>query len=117
MQLLAILTLSQILLISLHVIIITFDSINYDEDTQTITMDNTSVDKLREEIKKYYYDSIGLKVIKPVGTVKKYVDSSDFRKLLNMRMIIQVLIVFVMPTMLLLAVLILHTFLKVIKVI
>ena len=44
-------------------------------------MDNTSVDKLREEIKKYYYDSIGLKVIKPVGTVKKYVDSSDFRKL------------------------------------
>ena len=36
------------------------DSINYDEDTQTITMDNTSVDKLREEIKQYYYDSIGL---------------------------------------------------------
>ena len=57
------------------------NSINYDEDTHTITMDNTSVDKLREEIKKYYYDSIGLKVIKPVGTVKKYVDSSDFRKL------------------------------------
>lgn len=57
------------------------DSINYNEDTQTITMDNTSVDKLREEIKKYYYDSIGLKVIQPVGTVKKYVDSSDFRKL------------------------------------
>lgn len=57
------------------------DSINYNEDTQTITMDNTSVDKLREEIKKYYYDSIGLKVINPVGTVKKYVDSSDFRKL------------------------------------
>ena len=58
------------------------DSINYDEDTQTITMsnDNASVDKLREEIKQYYYDSIGLKVIKPVGTVKKYVDSSDFRK-------------------------------------
>lgn len=27
------------------------DSINYDEDTQTITMDNASVDKLREEIK------------------------------------------------------------------
>ena len=57
------------------------DSINYDEDTQTITMDNTSVDKLREEIKKYYYESIGVKFIKPVGIVKKYVDSSDFRKL------------------------------------
>lgn len=37
------------------------DSINYDENTQTITMDNSSVDKLREEIKKYYYDSIGLR--------------------------------------------------------
>lgn len=57
------------------------DSINYDEDTQIITMDNTSVDKLREEIKKYYYESIGVKFIKPVGTVKKYVVSSDFRKL------------------------------------
>lgn len=59
------------------------NAIDYNEDTQTIVMsnDNSSVDKLREEIKKYYYDSIGLKVIKPVGTVKKYVDSSDFRKL------------------------------------
>lgn len=35
------------------------DSINYNEDTQTITMDNTSVDKLREEIKSYYINSIG----------------------------------------------------------
>lgn len=35
------------------------DSINYNEDTQTITMDNTSVDKLREEIKNYYINSIG----------------------------------------------------------
>ena len=41
------------------------NSINYDEDTQTITMDNTSVDKLREEIKKYYYDSIGIRFIYP----------------------------------------------------
>lgn len=59
------------------------DAIDYNEDTQTIVMsnDNSAVNKLREEIKKYYYDSIGLKVIKPVGTVKKYVDSSDFRKL------------------------------------
>ena len=59
------------------------NAIDYNEDTQTITMsnDNASVDKLREEIKKYYYESIGVKFIKPVGTVKKYVDSSDFRKL------------------------------------
>lgn len=37
------------------------DSLNYDEDSQTITMsnDNGSVDKLRKEIKDYYLDSIG----------------------------------------------------------
>lgn len=55
------------------------DSINYDEDTQTITMDNTSVDKLREEIKKYYYNSIGLKEKESNGTVSSIIDSSDFR--------------------------------------
>lgn len=55
------------------------DSINYDEDTQTITMYNTSVDKLREEIKKYYYNSIGLKEKKSNGTVSSIIDSSDFR--------------------------------------
>lgn len=59
------------------------DALNYNEYNQTIIMSNNngSVDKLREEIKKYYYESIGVKFIKPVGTVKKYVDSSDFRKL------------------------------------
>lgn len=56
------------------------DSINYDEDTQTITMDNASVDKLREEIKKYYYDLIGLNEWKASGTVKEWVDSPTFRK-------------------------------------
>lgn len=43
------------------------DSINYDEDTQTITMDNASVDKLREEIKEYYYESLGVCLIKSSG--------------------------------------------------
>lgn len=59
------------------------DALNYDEDSKTITMsnDNGSVDKLREEIKKYYYDLIGLNFINPVGTVKSLVDSSKFRKL------------------------------------
>lgn len=39
------------------------NAIDYNEETQTITMsnDNGSVDKLREEIKQYYYDSIGLR--------------------------------------------------------
>lgn len=43
------------------------NSLNYDEESQTITMsnDNGSVDKLREEIKKYYYDSIGIRFIYP----------------------------------------------------
>ena len=58
------------------------DSLNYDEDSQTITMsnDNGSVDKLREEIKKYYYDLIGLNEWKASGTVKEWVDSPTFRK-------------------------------------
>lgn len=54
------------------------DSINYDEDTQTITMDNTSVDKLREEIKKYYYDSIGIVQFKCEGTITNLLNSSRF---------------------------------------
>ena len=57
------------------------DALSYDEDSQTITMsnDNGSVDKLREEIKKYYYNSIGLKEKKSNGTVNSIIDSSDFR--------------------------------------
>lgn len=48
------------------------DSLNYDEDSKTITMsnDNGSVDKLREEIKQYYYDSIGLRRSKSNDTTK-----------------------------------------------
>lgn len=57
------------------------DSLNYDDDSKTITMsnDNGSVDKLREEIKKYYYNSIGLIETKSNGTVNSIIDSSDFR--------------------------------------
>lgn len=58
------------------------DSLNYDEDNQTITMSNNngSVDKLREEIKKYYYELIGLCQWSSSGTVKSFVDSSEYRK-------------------------------------
>lgn len=58
------------------------NAIDYNEDTQTIVMsnDNSSVDKLREEIKKYYYDLIGLNEWKASGTVKEWVDSPTFRK-------------------------------------
>lgn len=57
------------------------NAIDYNDDTQTISMsnDNGSVDKLREEIKKYYYNSIGLKEKKSSGTVSSIIDSSDFR--------------------------------------
>lgn len=58
------------------------NAIDYNEETQTITMsnDNSSVDKLREEIKQYYYDMIGLCQWQPSGTVKSFVDSSEYRK-------------------------------------
>lgn len=48
------------------------NAIDYNEETQTITMsnDNGSVDKLREEIKQYYYDSIGLRRSKSNDTTK-----------------------------------------------
>ena len=54
------------------------DSINYDEDTQTITMDNTSVDKLREEIKKYYYQSVGIRFLCSSGDIKKAISTSYY---------------------------------------
>lgn len=45
------------------------DSLKYDEDSQTITMsnDNGSVDKLRQEIQEYYYESLGVCLIKSSG--------------------------------------------------
>lgn len=55
------------------------NGINYDIESQTLTIDNSSVDKLREEIKKYYYNSIGLKEKESNGTVSSIIDSSDFR--------------------------------------
>lgn len=55
------------------------NGINYDIESQTLTIDNSSIDKLREEIKKYYYNSIGLKEKKSNGTVNSIIDSSDFR--------------------------------------
>lgn len=56
------------------------NAIDYNEETQTITMsnDNSSVDKLREEIKKYYYDSIGIVQFKCEGTITDLLNSSRF---------------------------------------
>lgn len=53
--------------------------ISYNESDDSISFDSSSIDKLREEIKKYYYNSIGLKEKKSNGTVTSIIDSSDFR--------------------------------------
>lgn len=56
------------------------DSLNYDEDSQTITMsnDNGSVDKLREEIKEYYYRSVGIRFLCSSGDIKKAISTSYY---------------------------------------
>ena len=57
-------------------------SIDVDYDgTNGLAISSDSVDKLREEIKKQYYKSIGVIVYKPSGTVKSFVGSSLFRKM------------------------------------
>ena len=55
------------------------NDISYNESDDSISIDSNSIDKLREEIKKYYYNSIGLKEKKSSGTVSSIIDSSDFR--------------------------------------
>lgn len=56
------------------------NDISYSESDDSISIDSNSIDKLREEIKKYYYNSIGLIEIKSNGTVNSIIDSSDFRE-------------------------------------
>lgn len=67
------------------------DSVNYDEDTQTITMDNASVDKLREEIKLQYYKDNGMFYVsnrrgKPTDIIKSswYDDNTLYQEDYNM---------------------------------
>lgn len=55
------------------------NGISYSESDDSISIDSNSIDKLREEIKKYYYNSIGLKEKKSNGTVTSLIDGSDFR--------------------------------------
>ncbi len=56
------------------------DSLKFDEDSQTITMsnDNGSVDKLREEIKEYYYRSVGIRFLCSSGDIKKAISTSYY---------------------------------------
>lgn len=56
------------------------DALDYNEDTQTITMsnDNGSVDKLREEIKKYYYIENGMFYYKHYSSFSNVVSTSSY---------------------------------------
>lgn len=56
------------------------DSLNYDEESKTITMsnDNGSVDKLREEIKNYYYISNGMFYLSSVGELSSAISTSNY---------------------------------------
>lgn len=50
----------------------------YDEDNG-LTISSDSVDKLREEIKRQYYASIGMLEVKPSGNVKTLLSKSGFK--------------------------------------
>lgn len=43
------------------------DNITYNESDDSISLNNSAVDKLREEIKDYYYKSLGVSIIKSSG--------------------------------------------------
>ena len=52
--------------------------VDYD-DTNGLTISSDSVDKLREEIKRQYYASIGMLEVKPSGNVKTLLSKSGFK--------------------------------------
>lgn len=52
--------------------------VDYD-DTNGLTISSDSVDKLREEIKKQYYASIGMLEVKPRSNVKTLLSKSGFK--------------------------------------
>lgn len=54
------------------------NDISYSESDDSISIDSNSIDKLREEIKKYYYDSIGIVQFKCEGTITDLLNSSRF---------------------------------------
>lgn len=58
-------------------------SIDVDyNDNDGLTIASDSVDKLREQLKKQYYESIGLKILK-TNSLSSYVNSSNFRKMFD----------------------------------
>lgn len=55
------------------------DAIEYDPNTGDLTLLADQVTALREDLKKQYYNSIGLYEVKPVGTVATAMNDSRFR--------------------------------------
>lgn len=56
--------------------------VDYNEDNG-LTILSDSVDKLREQLKKQYYESIGIIIIKPWGTVDEFYNSKSFRNMFD----------------------------------
>ena len=54
------------------------NKMTYDDVADTVSFDSTSIDLLRKEIKKYYYNSIGIVEYQCRGTVLNLLDSSNF---------------------------------------
>lgn len=53
------------------------------DDVNGLTILSDSVDKLREQLKKQYYESIGIIIIKPWGTVDEFYNSKSFRNMFD----------------------------------
>ena len=59
-------------------------SIDVDyNDNDGLTIASDSVDKLREQLKKQYYESVGIIIIKPRGTVDEFYNSKSFRNMFD----------------------------------
>ena len=59
-------------------------NINVDyNDNDGLTIASDSVDKLREQLKKQYYESIGIIIIKPWGTVDEFYNCKSFRNMFD----------------------------------
>ena len=54
------------------------DNITYNESDDSISLNNSAVDKLREEIKKYYYIENGMFYYKPYGSFSNVVSTSSY---------------------------------------
>lgn len=54
------------------------DNITYNESDDSISLNNSAVDKLREEIKEYYYGSVGIRFLHSSGDIKKAISTSYY---------------------------------------